>query len=158
MAGMELGEANDRVFETSGSKHAGGAFGLLTDDRLTRRLVKRGSALEEVSWEEALSYAGKNLAKARDDHGPEGIAFLSSCRCTNEENFLMQKIARTAGQTNNIDQCATTCHAPTVAGLATAFGSAHTSSVGRYRSVLDDTQVAAIEAESGELLADLGYR
>ncbi|MGD8347320.1 MAG: inosine/xanthosine triphosphatase [Lysobacterales bacterium] len=39
MAGMELGEANDRVFETSGSKHAGGAFGLLTDDRLTRRSV-----------------------------------------------------------------------------------------------------------------------
>ncbi len=42
--------------------------------------------------------------------------------------------------------------------LATAFGSAHTSSVGRYRSVLDDAQVAAIEGESGELLADLGYR
>jgi len=39
LAGMELGEANDRVFETSGSKHAGGAFGLLTDDQLTRRSV-----------------------------------------------------------------------------------------------------------------------
>ena len=54
----------------------------------------------------------KRLAEIRDKHGPDGIAFLSSCRCTNEENYLMQKIARTAGKTNNVDQCATTCHAP----------------------------------------------
>jgi formate dehydrogenase alpha subunit len=67
--------------------------------------------------------AGRRLAELRDQHGPEGVAFLSSCRCTNEENHFMQKMARMAGKSNNIDQCATTCHAPTVAGLAASFGS-----------------------------------
>jgi inosine/xanthosine triphosphatase len=37
--GLELGEANDRVFATRNSKQAGGAFGLLTSGRLTRRAV-----------------------------------------------------------------------------------------------------------------------
>lgn len=105
-------------------------------ERLTKPLIRENGEFREASWDEALSYAGKRLAEIRDEHGPEGIAFLSSCRCTNEENFLMQKIARTAGQTNNIDQCATTCHAPTVAGLATAFGSgAMTNSIDEIKDV-----------------------
>ena len=80
--------------------------------------------------------AGRRLAEIRDKHGPEGLAFLSSCRCTNEENYLVQKLARAAGKTNNVDQCATTCHAPTVAGLATAFGSgAMTNSIGEIKNV-----------------------
>jgi inosine/xanthosine triphosphatase len=37
--GLELGEANDRVFSTLNSKQGGGAFGLLTDGRLTRESV-----------------------------------------------------------------------------------------------------------------------
>jgi formate dehydrogenase alpha subunit len=113
-----------------------GAAFVSSPDRLTKPLIKENGEFREASWEEALSYAGKRLAEIRDEHGPEGIAFLSSCRCTNEENFLMQKIARTAGQTNNIDQCATTCHAPTVAGLATAFGSgAMTNSIDEIKDV-----------------------
>ncbi len=113
-----------------------GAQFVSSPDRLTTPLIRENGEFREASWEEALKVAGEGLAKARDDHGPEGIAFLSSCRCTNEENFLMQKIARTAGQTNNIDQCATTCHAPTVAGLATAFGSgAMTNSIDEIKDV-----------------------
>jgi len=116
-----------------------GRFGtqfVSSPERLTKPLIREDGEFREASWEEALSYAGKRLSEIRDKHGPEGIAFLSSCRCTNEENFLMQKIARTAGQTNNIDQCATTCHAPTVAGLATAFGSgAMTNSIDEIKDV-----------------------
>jgi formate dehydrogenase alpha subunit len=116
-----------------------GRFGVQfvsSPERLTKPLIREDGEFREASWEEALSYAGKRLSKIRDEHGPDGIAFLSSCRCTNEENFLMQKIARTAGQTNNIDQCATTCHAPTVAGLATAFGSgAMTNSIDEIKDV-----------------------
>ncbi len=116
-----------------------GRFGVQfvsSPDRLTKPLIRENGEFREASWEEALSYAGKRLSEIRAEHGPEGLAFLSSCRCTNEENYLMQKIARTAGRTNNIDQCATTCHAPTVAGLATAFGSgAMTNSIDEIKDV-----------------------
>jgi formate dehydrogenase alpha subunit len=105
-------------------------------ERLTKPLIRDNGEFHEASWDEALEHAGRRLAEVRDRYGPDGLAFLSSCRCTNEENFLMQKIARTAGKTNNVDQCATTCHAPTVAGLASAFGSgAMTNSIGEIRDV-----------------------
>ena len=116
-----------------------GRFGVQfvsSPERLTHPLIRENGALREASWDEALAHAGSRLAAIRDQHGPDGLAFLSSCRCTNEENYLMQKIARAAGRTNNIDQCATTCHAPTVAGLAAAFGSgAMTNSIGEIKDV-----------------------
>jgi len=105
-------------------------------ERLTKPLIRENGAFREATWEEAIETVGRRLAAARDQHGPEGIAFQSSSRCTNEENHRMQKIARMAGGTNNIDQCATPCHAPTVAGLAAAFGSgAMTNSIGEIRDV-----------------------
>jgi formate dehydrogenase alpha subunit len=116
-----------------------GRFGVrfvTSPERLTKPLIKENGAFREASWAEAISLAGRRLAEIRDTYGPEGIAFLSSSRCTNEENYLMQKAARAAGRTNNIDQCATTCHAPTVAGLATAFGSgAMTNSIGEIKDI-----------------------
>jgi len=103
-------------------------------ERLTRPLIRKGEAFKEATWEEAIALSAKKLRGIRDKYGPRSIAFLSSCRCTNEENYLMQKLARTAGGTNNVDQCATTCHAPTVAGLASAFGSgAMTNSVAEIK-------------------------
>ena len=105
-------------------------------ERLTVPLIRENGEFREASWDEALTLAGTRLAELGQKYGPDGLAFLSSCRCSNEENFLMQKIARTAGKTNNIDQCATTCHAPTVAGLASAFGSgAMTNSIGEVKDV-----------------------
>jgi len=105
-------------------------------ERLTKPLIKESGEFREATWDEAIQTAAKGLVAARDEYGSEGIAFLSSARCTNEENYLMQKLARMAGQTNNIDQCATTCHAPTVAGLAATFGSgAMTNSIGEIKNV-----------------------
>jgi len=105
-------------------------------ERLTRPLVRENGDFRAVSWEEAIALVGRKLRDIRERYGPDSIAFLSSARCTNEENYLMQKLARTAGGTNNIDQCATTCHAPSVAGLAAAFGSgAMTNSIGEIRDV-----------------------
>lgn len=105
-------------------------------ERLKTPLIKENGAFREASWDEAVILVGRRLREIRDRHGPEGLAFMSSCRCTNEENYLMQKLARLAGGTNNIDQCATTCHAPTVAGLAAAFGSgAMTNSIEEIQNV-----------------------
>ncbi len=105
-------------------------------ERLTKPLIRENGQFREATWDEAITLTGKRLSEIRSKHGPDSIAFLSSCRCTNEENYLMQKTARTAGGTNNIDQCATTCHAPTVAGLASAFGSgAMTNSINEIQNV-----------------------
>ncbi len=107
-----------------------------SSERLTKPLIRENGSFREAEWDEAIELTGRRLREIREKHGPDSIAFLSSCRCTNEENYLMQKIARTAGGTNNVDQCATTCHAPTVAGLASAFGSgAMTNSIGEVKNV-----------------------
>jgi formate dehydrogenase alpha subunit len=91
-------------------------------DRLKTPLVRRGGELVPASWDEALGLVAGRLAAIRDAHGPDSLGFLSSARCTNEENYLFQKLARLMG-TNNVDHCARLCHAPTVTGLMQAFGS-----------------------------------
>jgi formate dehydrogenase alpha subunit len=105
-------------------------------ERLTTPMIREGDSFRPVSWEEAIGLVGRRFREIRDKNGPDSIAFISSCRCTNEENYLVQKLARAAGGTNMVDQCATTCHAPTVAGLAAAFGSgAMTNSIGEIKDV-----------------------
>lgn len=100
-------------------------------DRLTTPLIRRDGELQPATWDEALDYIASKLTEIKASDGPDAIALMSSSRCTNEENYLMQKLARAVIGTNSVDQCARTCHAPTVAGLATAFGSgAMTNSIG----------------------------
>ena len=110
-----------------------GHFGLdyvSSPERLTSPLIRTADGFRQATWDEAIRYVGTRLREIRDQHGPDALAFISSARCPNEENYLVQKLARTAGATNNVDNCATSCHAPTVAGLAAAFGSgAMTNSV-----------------------------
>ena len=92
-------------------------------DRLTRPLLRKRGELCPVSWEEALDFLVDQLTAIKRNHGGESLAFLSSAKCTNEENYLFQKLCRAGFQTNNIDHCARLCHASTVAGLALVFGS-----------------------------------
>jgi len=75
-------------------------------DRLKTPLIRENGAFREASWDEALGYAAKELRRIRDAHGPDSIGFLSSARCVNEENYILQKFARTAIGTNNVDHCA----------------------------------------------------
>lgn len=75
-------------------------------DRLRTPLVRKNGRLEPASWDEALSLVATRLAAIRDAHGPDAVAGLSSARCTNEENYLFQKLLRAGIGTNNIDHCA----------------------------------------------------
>ena len=75
-------------------------------DRLTKPLIRKGCELKEASWDEALDLIAKKLAEIKEQSGPDAIAFLSSARCTNEENYLFQKLARAVMGTNNVDHCA----------------------------------------------------
>jgi predicted molibdopterin-dependent oxidoreductase YjgC len=75
----------------------------LLDD--TPRPPGRGEWVE-VDWDTALGIAASMLRQARDEHGPDSIGVLTSAKCTNEENYLMNKFARQVVGTNNIDHCA----------------------------------------------------
>jgi predicted molibdopterin-dependent oxidoreductase YjgC len=75
-------------------------------DRLAEPLIREGGTLRPASWEEALDRAAKGMKKIRNQYGPDSIGFLASAKCTNEENYLLQKLARAALGTNNVDHCA----------------------------------------------------
>jgi formate dehydrogenase alpha subunit len=93
-------------------------------DRLKTPLVRgEDGEFHPASWEEAMDLIGKRLKAIIDEHGGDALGMLSSARCTNEENYLMQKLARAVVGTNNIDHCARLCHSSTVTGLAGTFGS-----------------------------------
>jgi predicted molibdopterin-dependent oxidoreductase YjgC len=92
-------------------------------DRLKRPLIKSNGLFREATWDEALNLVASKLKEIKGKDGPDAIAFLSSAKCTNEENYLIQKFARAVIGTNNVDHCARLCHASTVAGLLAAFGS-----------------------------------
>lgn len=77
-------------------------------DRITKPLIKKNGEFVESTWEEALSLVVENIKKAKEEYGPDSIAGLSSARCTNEENYLFQKMMRVAIGTNNLDHCART--------------------------------------------------
>lgn len=77
-------------------------------DRLTRPLQRRrrDEALAATDWETAMAMTASRLAALRDRHGPDSVAFLASAKCTNEENYLIQKLARQALGTHSVDHCA----------------------------------------------------
>ena len=74
--------------------------------RLTKPLLRKNGGLEEASWDEALDYTTSRLKEIKKSSGGDSIAFLASAKATNEENYLIQKFARAAIGTNNVDHCA----------------------------------------------------
>ncbi len=99
------------------------AFGFYDHpDRLRSPLVKRNGKFEEASWDEAYDYIKEKIEKIKNKNGPDAIAGISSARCTNEENYVFQKMIRAVVGTNNIDCCARICHSPTAWGMQQTFG------------------------------------
>jgi len=76
----------------------------------------------EASWDEALELVANKLIELKQSCGADSIAALSSAKCTNEDNYVMQKFVRAVIGTNNIDHCVRLCHASTVVGGIAAFG------------------------------------
>ena len=81
-------------------------------DRLDAPLVRKGERgkpteeFEKTGWDEALNRVAETLKEIKEKYGAESIGFLSSAKCTNEESYLLQKLARAVVGTNNIDHCA----------------------------------------------------
>ena len=99
-------------------------------DRIRTPLIKRNGVFEEATWDEAYDFIASRFNEYKEEYGPDSMAGISSARCTNEENYLMQKFFRVVVGTNNIDGCARVCHSPTALGMQRTFGTgAATNSV-----------------------------
>jgi predicted molibdopterin-dependent oxidoreductase YjgC len=77
-------------------------------ERLRTPLIRdtKGGELREATWDETLDLVAKRLNQIKAESGPDAISFLASAKCTNEENYLLQKLARATVGTNNVDHCA----------------------------------------------------
>lgn len=75
-------------------------------ERLTHPLVRKGGYLVEATWDEALSLVSRNFLELKEKCGTQVLACLSSAKCTNEENYVIQKFMRAVIGTNNVDHCA----------------------------------------------------
>ena len=93
-----------------------------SSERLTAPLVKVNGNLEKVSWQKALEVAASELKRIKDKHGPDSLAVLSSPKCTNEENYLLQRFTRTVLGTNNIDNGSRLCSTASIIGLGSVVG------------------------------------
>ncbi|MDD5773766.1 MAG: formate dehydrogenase subunit alpha [bacterium] len=103
-----------------------GRFGyefINSPDRIMKPMIRKNGKLEEVEYQEAIDYTARKFLELKKKYGPDSLGGFSSSRCTNEENYVTAKLVRAVFGTNNIDNCARVCHAPSVAGLSACFGS-----------------------------------
>jgi formate dehydrogenase major subunit len=102
-----------------------GKFGwghINSPDRLTSPLIRENGEFRKASWDEALALIARRLSEIKGQSGPDSIGFISSSKCTNEESYLMQKLARAVIGTNNIDNCSRYCQSPATVGLFRTVG------------------------------------
>jgi len=94
-----------------------------SSERLLSPMIRApDSSWRSASWDEAFSLVASRFMDIQNRHGADSLAAISSSRCTNEENYLLQKLFRAALGTNNIDNCSRVCHSPTSLGLIRSLG------------------------------------
>lgn len=84
---------------------------------IRKHVPGRGETYVEATWDEALTLIASKFTEIKEKHGPDALAFIASSKCTNEESYLMQKLARAVIGTNNIDNCSRYCQTPATMGL-----------------------------------------
>jgi formate dehydrogenase alpha subunit len=129
---------------------------VIAADRIKEPLIKKNGRFTEARWDEALDLVAEKFSKLKEKYGPDSLGVWGSARCTNELNYLAQKLARAVFGTNNVDHCARTCHSPTVAGLVRSFGSgAMTNSIDEIK---DAACIFAIGSNTPEAHPLIGWR
>lgn len=93
-----------------------------SQERITSPLIRKGDVFVEASWDEALSLVAERLGGIKETYGSDAIGFISSSKITNEENYLIQKLARQVFGTNNVDNCSRYCQSPASWGLQQTGG------------------------------------
>jgi formate dehydrogenase major subunit len=123
------------------------AFGYAThSDRVTKPMIRDSidQPWQEVSWDEAFTYAADKMRGIQAKYGRESIGGITSSRCTNEETYLVQKVIRAAFGNNNTDTCARVCHSPTGFGLKATLG--ESAGTQTFESVLYSDAILVIGA------------
>ena len=112
--GIKLGVSGDRVVNVRGDRErptnngslcVKGRYGfnfINHPDRLTTPLIKKNGKFEDASWDEALELVASKFSESKG----EKFATLASAKCTNEDNYLIQKFTRAVMETNTVDHCA----------------------------------------------------
>ncbi len=93
----------------------------------------------EASWEEAMEIAAQELTRLRDERGPSSLAVFQSAKCSNEENYLLQRMFRAGLGTNNVDHCTRLCHSSSVSAMQRAMNTSAAS--GSMREVEHESDV-----------------
>ncbi len=91
-------------------------------ERLTTPLIREGDHFRAASWDEAIATIAQRFSAIKAAHGPDSIGLIASSKCTNEEAYLVQKLARAVVGTNNVDNCSRYCQAPATTGLFRTVG------------------------------------
>ena len=91
-------------------------------DRLQKPLIREGSGFREAEWEEALALVASRLGEIKHNYGADAIGVVVSSKTTNEDGYVMQKLARAVIGTNNVDNCSRYCQSPATAGLFRTVG------------------------------------
>ncbi|BCS95237.1 hypothetical protein DSLASN_08690 [Desulfoluna limicola] len=123
--------------------------------RLLRPRIRTGGEEVSVSWDDAVSEVSKRLLEIREAHGPSSIGFLGSSKCTNEENYVFQKMGRGILGTNNIDNGGFLCGGNRMSDF-------HRKTRGLFRTLrLSDIEKADMifvaGADHGETVPVMGY-
>jgi len=124
-------------------------------DRLLKPLVKDNGNFEELSWEETLKLVGTQLQRIKDEYGGDSLAILGSSKCTNEENYLLQRFARSVLGTNNIDNGGRLYNSASRVGLGSSLSFSGTTN---YLSDLEQTElILVIGADPNSSAPAIGY-
>ncbi|MFK2825766.1 formate dehydrogenase subunit alpha [Bacillus sp. B190/17] len=102
-----------------------GKFGwdfINSEERLTTPLIRKNGEFVEATWKEALDLVASRLGSIQQEHGPGSVGFISSSKITNEENYVIQKLARQVFETNDVDNCSRYCQSPATDGLFRTVG------------------------------------
>jgi formate dehydrogenase alpha subunit len=110
-------------------------------DRLTKPLVRKDNTFEEVSWEEALKQVATGFKQAKDKRGSDTLAVLGSSKCTNEDNYILQRFARSVLDTNNIDNGSRLYNSASRIGLGSSLGFSGTTN---YLSDLEQSELILV--------------
>ena len=127
------------------------AWGYATHpDRITQPMMraKTSDPWRQVSWDEALAHTAREFRRIQAKHGRNSVGAIVSSRCTNEEDYLVQKLVRAAFGNNNVDTCARVCHSPTGYGLKQTLG--ESAGTQTFRSVDQADVIVVIGANPSE--------
>src|SRR5712691_7448281 len=92
-------------------------------------LANPREAFREATWDEVLDLAAQRFMAIKQQFGGQALAGFGSAKCSNEDNYLFQKLIRAVFGTNNVDHCTRLCHASSVAALMEMIGSGSVSNV-----------------------------